>query len=82
MRIAALAVDAMGGDDAPEPNLAGAHAAARNGIPVVLVGPPDLDGLTADGRPLVGALRVPAALPVPEVAPRTGRPPPADAARP
>ncbi|WP_420450538.1 phosphate acyltransferase PlsX [Ilumatobacter sp.] len=39
-----VAVDAMGGDDAPAPNVAGAHAAVGDGIPVVLVGPPDLEG--------------------------------------
>ena len=39
-----VAVDAMGGDHAPGPNLAGAHRAAASGIPVVLVGPADLEG--------------------------------------
>jgi glycerol-3-phosphate acyltransferase PlsX len=39
-----VAVDAMGGDHAPGPILAGAHLAASSGIPVVLVGPADLDG--------------------------------------
>jgi glycerol-3-phosphate acyltransferase PlsX len=39
-----VAVDAMGGDHAPGPILAGAHRAAATGIPVVLVGPADLDG--------------------------------------
>lgn len=39
-----VAIDAMGGDDAPRPNLAGAHAAVSDGIPVVLVGPADLAG--------------------------------------
>ena len=39
-----VAVDAMGGDHAPGPILAGAHRAAASGIPVVLVGPADLDG--------------------------------------
>jgi glycerol-3-phosphate acyltransferase PlsX len=48
-----VAVDAMGGDDAPGPILAGAHRAAANGIPVVLVGPSDLEGRTAaDGSVL------------------------------
>jgi glycerol-3-phosphate acyltransferase PlsX len=48
-----VAVDAMGGDDAPGPILAGAHRAAASGIPVVLVGPSDLDGRTAaDGSVL------------------------------
>lgn len=41
-----VAVDAMGGDDPPGPILAGAHRAAASGIPVVLVGPADLDGRT------------------------------------
>jgi phosphate acyltransferase len=44
-----IAVDAMGGDDAPGPIVAGAHAAAAEGIPVVLVGPADLAGREADG---------------------------------
>jgi glycerol-3-phosphate acyltransferase PlsX len=39
-----VAVDAMGGDDAPGPILAGAHQASAAGIPVVLVGPSDLAG--------------------------------------
>jgi len=48
-----VAVDAMGGDDAPGPILAGAHRAAASGIPVVLVGPADLDGrAAADGSML------------------------------
>ena len=48
-----VAVDAMGGDDAPGPILAGAHRAASWGIPVVLVGPADLEGRTAaDGSVL------------------------------
>ncbi len=42
-----VAVDAMGGDVAPQPNLDGAHAAAAAGTPVVMVGPEGLDGLTA-----------------------------------
>ena len=46
-----VAVDAMGGDEAPGPILAGAHRAAATGIPIVLVGPSDLDGRTGpDGR--------------------------------
>ncbi|MFN3254720.1 MAG: phosphate acyltransferase PlsX [Ilumatobacter sp.] len=46
-----IAVDALGGDRAPGPILAGAHQAAADGIPVVLVGPHDLAGReTADGR--------------------------------
>lgn len=48
-----IAVDAMGGDDAPGPILAGAHEAAAAGVPVVLVGPADLAGReTADGGKL------------------------------
>jgi phosphate acyltransferase len=39
-----IAVDAMGGDRAPGEILAGAHAAAALGIPVVVVGPEDLEG--------------------------------------
>ncbi|MCU1502961.1 MAG: plsX [Ilumatobacteraceae bacterium] len=40
-----IAVDAVGGDRAPDEILAGAHAAAAAGIPVLLVGPPGLDGV-------------------------------------
>ncbi|MDX6373757.1 MAG: phosphate acyltransferase, partial [Nocardioidaceae bacterium] len=40
-----IAVDAVGGDRAPAEILAGAHAAAAAGIPVVLVGPSGLDGV-------------------------------------
>ena len=40
-----IAVDAMGGDRAPGEVLAGVHQAASRGIPVVLVGPPGLDGI-------------------------------------
>ncbi len=47
-----VAVDAMGGDDAPGPILAGARRAAASGIPVVLVGPADLDRHGADGTEL------------------------------
>jgi len=48
-----VAVDAMGGDDAPGPILAGAHRAFASGIPIVLVGPADLAGReAADGRVL------------------------------
>src|SRR4051812_22396829 len=39
-----IAVDAMGGDKAPGEIVAGARQAAELGIPVVLVGPADLDG--------------------------------------
>jgi glycerol-3-phosphate acyltransferase PlsX len=41
-----VAVDAMGGDSAPGTILAGAHRAAAAGIPIVLVGPADLEGRT------------------------------------
>ena len=37
-----IAVDAMGGDHAPDVVLAGVRRAVDDGIPVVLVGPPDL----------------------------------------
>ncbi|MBT7431177.1 MAG: phosphate--acyl-ACP acyltransferase, partial [Ilumatobacter sp.] len=47
-----VAVDAMGGDLAPQPNLDGAHAAAVAGTPVVLVGPEGLEGLTSGGSTL------------------------------
>ena len=56
-----IAVDAMGGDDAPGPIVAGAHSAAASGVPVVLVGPPDLPGReSADGTllPLIEASEV------------------------
>jgi glycerol-3-phosphate acyltransferase PlsX len=43
-----VAVDAMGGDDAPGPIVAGARRAAAAGIPVVLVGPADLAGRECD----------------------------------
>ena len=46
-----VAVDAMGGDEAPGPILAGAHRAAAAGIPVVLVGPADLAGRSVDAGP-------------------------------
>src|SRR4051812_2069996 len=39
-----IAVDAMGGDRAPDEILAGAHAAVELGIPVAVVGPADLQG--------------------------------------
>jgi phosphate acyltransferase len=38
-----IAVDAMGGDRAPGEILAGVRRAVDDGIPVILVGPPDLD---------------------------------------
>ena len=40
--MASVAVDAMGGDDAPTTVIAGARAASEAGIDVVLVGPPSL----------------------------------------
>ncbi len=40
-----IAIDAMGGDKAPGEIIAGARAAAAEGIPVVLVGPTGLDGI-------------------------------------
>ncbi|MGH9101139.1 MAG: hypothetical protein ACRDV8_13045, partial [Acidimicrobiales bacterium] len=43
-----VAVDAMGGDKAPAEIVAGARKAAEEGIPVVLVGVPDLLGDTGD----------------------------------
>jgi glycerol-3-phosphate acyltransferase PlsX len=39
-----IAVDAMGGDKAPSEIVAGARQAADLGIPIVLVGPADLEG--------------------------------------
>jgi phosphate acyltransferase len=44
-----VAVDAMGGDHAPDAIVAGAKAAAASGTPVVLVGPPNLGELTDIG---------------------------------
>jgi len=45
-----VAVDVMGGDDAPGAILEGVHAAVAAGTPVVLVGPSDLEGrVGADG---------------------------------
>jgi phosphate acyltransferase len=51
-----IAVDAMGGDRSPDEILAGAHAAAALGIPVVLVGPADLAG--CGDLPLITASEV------------------------
>jgi phosphate acyltransferase len=51
-----IALDAMGGDKAPVDILAGAHAAAALGIPVVLVGPEGLEG--AGDLPLIVASEV------------------------
>jgi glycerol-3-phosphate acyltransferase PlsX len=41
-----VALDAMGGDKAPKEIVAGARRAADDGVPVVLVGPPELVGDT------------------------------------
>lgn len=38
MKLLPVALDAMGGDHGPPPNVAGALAAARSGVPVLLVG--------------------------------------------
>ena len=51
-----IAVDAMGGDRSPGEILAGAHAAAALGIPVVLVGPEGLEG--CGDLPLIHASEV------------------------
>ncbi len=54
-----IAVDAMGGDHAPGAIVAGARAAAAAGIPVVLVGPPDLSERVDIGDlPLIVATEV------------------------
>lgn len=51
-----IAVDAMGGDHAPDAIVSGARKAAGSGIPVVLVGPPDLgDRVDLGGLPLIEA---------------------------
>jgi glycerol-3-phosphate acyltransferase PlsX len=50
--VARIAVDALGGDRAPQEIVAGAVEAARDGIDVVLYGPPGLD---AGGLPFVEA---------------------------
>jgi phosphate acyltransferase len=52
-----VAVDAMGGDRAPSEIVAGARQAADQGIPVILVGPPEQVGDTA-GLPLVACTEV------------------------
>jgi len=51
-----IAIDAMGGDRSPSEILAGAHAAAALGIPVVLVGPEGLAG--CGDLPLIHASEV------------------------
>jgi len=53
--VARVAVDALGGDRAPEEVVAGALAAAAQGIEVTLHGP---DGLDTGGLPLVVAAQV------------------------
>ncbi len=51
-----IAVDAMGGDDAPDVIVAGARTAAANGTPVVVVGPSDLgDRVDLTGLELIEA---------------------------
>ncbi len=51
-----VAVDAMGGDHAPDAIVAGARTAAEQGTPVVLVGPADLgERVDLGGLPLVVA---------------------------
>jgi len=52
-----VAVDAMGGDNAPRAIVEGARAAKDAGIDVVLVGPPDLVGDTL-GLPLIACTEV------------------------
>ena len=41
-----VALDAVGGDRAPGEIVAGARRAADDGVPVVLVGPPERVGLS------------------------------------
>jgi phosphate acyltransferase len=54
-----VAVDAMGGDHAPGIIVAGALAAARAGVPVALVGPPDLaERVDLGGLDLIEATEV------------------------
>jgi phosphate acyltransferase len=54
-----VAVDAMGGDHAPDTIVQGAVAAAAEGMPVVLVGPPDLaERLDVGGLEIVPAHEV------------------------
>lgn len=52
-----IAVDAMGGDNAPSEIVAGARLAADEGIPVLLVGRPDEMGDTGD-LPVIEASEV------------------------
>jgi len=61
-----VAVDAMGGDEAPDEIVAGAHrAVAELGVPVALVGPPDVLA------PIAGNLEV---IPASEVIPMSADP--------
>jgi phosphate acyltransferase len=54
-----VAVDAMGGDHAPDSPVAGARLAAERGIPVVLVGPSDLpDRVDTGGLSVIVATEV------------------------
>jgi glycerol-3-phosphate acyltransferase PlsX len=54
-----IAIDAMGGDNAPAEIVIGARHAADAGIPVVLVGPPDLgDRVDIGDLPLIEASEV------------------------
>ena len=54
-----IAVDAMGGDHAPDTIVAGARTAADAGTPVVLVGPADLgERVDLGGLPLIAASEV------------------------
>jgi glycerol-3-phosphate acyltransferase PlsX len=54
-----VAVDAMGGDHAPDAIVAGALLAAESGIPVTLVGPADLPSRVDTGSlPLIAASEV------------------------
>jgi phosphate acyltransferase len=51
-----IAIDAMGGDRAPDKIVAGARQAAAAGIPVILVGPEDLGSrVDIGGLPLIAA---------------------------
>lgn len=59
MTMLPIAVDAMGGDHAPDAIVAGAKAAAAAGTPIVLVGPSNLGELTDIGDlPLIEANEV------------------------
>jgi glycerol-3-phosphate acyltransferase PlsX len=54
-----IAVDAMGGDRSPDEIVAGARQAAAAGIPVVLVGPADLESrLDIGDLPLIAASEI------------------------